>query len=140
MSLQIVAESPARWDADKQRIIAGAARGIFDSRYSQRATGDLLPGDWFRAEAGGKVVGYGWLDVVWGDAEILLATDATAQSAGVGTALLERLGDEANARGLSYLYNVIRATHPRSTELARWLEKRGFVAGEDGRLVRATKR
>jgi ribosomal protein S18 acetylase RimI-like enzyme len=140
MSLTIVPESPARWDADKQRIIAGAPRGVFDSRYSQRKSGDLLPGDWFRAEKNGAVVGYGWLDVVWGDAEILLATDGSAQRSGVGTLLLDRLEDEAKARGLSYLYNVIRPTHPKASELARWLEKRGFTAGEDGRLVRSTKR
>ena len=61
--------------------------GAFDVSY---ADGDALPGDWWAARtADGTVVGYGWLDATWGgDAEILLAVDASAQQQGVGTFVL----------------------------------------------------
>lgn len=135
-----IRESPAHWDADKARIIGGAPVGAFDSRYRACPSGQLMPGEWWRVEEGGHVVGYGWLDTVWGDAEILLATEPDMQRHGVGTFILERLEDEAQSRGLNYLYNLVRTTHPRAAELSAWLEKRGFRAAEDGRLLRETRR
>jgi N-acetylglutamate synthase-like GNAT family acetyltransferase len=135
-----IRESPAHWDADKARIIGGAPVGAFDSRYRASPLGQLMAGEWWRVEDDGRVVGYGWLDAVWGDAEILLATDTEAQRHGVGTFILERLEDEAQSRGLNYLYNLVRPTHPRAAELSAWLEKRGFCPAEDGRLLRGTRR
>lgn len=137
MTLEWIRETPARWDAEKKRIVAGADTGIFDSRYRQCAEGAFVPGEWWRVEDGGRVVGYGWLDTVWGDAEILLATDIEARGRGVGTFILDHLEEEARARGLNYLYNVVRPTHPRREEISAWLEKRGFRPDEDGRLLRA---
>jgi ribosomal protein S18 acetylase RimI-like enzyme len=137
MTLGWIAErSPVRWDADKRRIVGGAPPGMFDSRYRAAVEGDVVPGDWWRVEDGSRVVGYGWLDVVWGDAEILLATDPDARGRGVGSFILEHLEEEARRRGLNYLYNVVRPTHPQGQELTRWLVKRGFRASEDGRLLR----
>ena len=63
-------------------------------------------------EDGGRVVGYGWLDDVWGDAEILLAVEEPARGTGAGAFALARLEDEAAARGLNYVVNVVRDTHP----------------------------
>lgn len=137
MSLDWIRESPARWDADKARIVGSADIGIFDSRYARCTEGALVPGEWWRVEDSGRVVGYGWLDTVWGDAEILLATDAGERGRGVGTFTLDHLEAEARARGLNYLYNLVRPTHPRPRELTAWLERRGFRADEDGRLLRA---
>ena len=68
-------ESP-RWDADKKRIVGSMPKGVFDVRYAELAEGDVVPGEWWRVEDDGAVVGFGWLDIVWGDAEILLATAA----------------------------------------------------------------
>lgn len=136
MTLRWIHESPAVWDADKARIVGDAPEGIFDTRYRDATTGDLVPGEWWRVEEDGEAVGYGWLDVVWGDAEILLATAPDAQGRGVGTFILEHLEGEARTRGLNYLYNVVRATHPKADEVTAWLKKRRFTASEDGRLLR----
>ena len=63
-------------------------------------------------EDGDRVVGYGWLDDVWGDAEILLAVEERARGTGAGAFALARLEEEAAARGLNYVVNVVRDTHP----------------------------
>jgi N-acetylglutamate synthase-like GNAT family acetyltransferase len=136
MSLRWIQESPGRWDADKARIVGGAPAGVFDSRFRACREGDLLPAEWWRVEDDGKTVGYGWLDVVWGDAEILLASDPGCVGRGVGSFILEGLEAEARDRGLRYLYNLVRPTHPQAAEVTRWLEKRGFHKNEDGRLSR----
>jgi ribosomal protein S18 acetylase RimI-like enzyme len=137
MKLDWIRESPAKWDEEKKRIIGDAPTGIFDRRYRELAPGTLLPGEWWRVEDEGRVVGYGWLDVVWGDAEILLATEPEARGHGVGSFIVEGLEREARARGLNYIYNVVRPTHPDAEALSAWLEKRGFEPSEDGSLMRA---
>jgi GNAT superfamily N-acetyltransferase len=102
-------------------------------------TGDsktVLPGDWWRVDDDGVVVGYGWIDYSWGDAEVLLAVDPARQSNGVGTFILDRLDEEAAARGLNYLYNVIPAAHPDKPALKRWLLQRGFTGSLEGTLFK----
>jgi N-acetylglutamate synthase-like GNAT family acetyltransferase len=140
MALQWIEESPAYWNADKARLIGRAAPGIFDVRYQRCEPGELLPATWWRVEHDGRTVGYGWLDVVWGDAEILLATDAEARGQGVGTFILEQLEAEAHKRGLNYLYNIVRPTHPDREQVAAWLVSRGFEESDDGSLFRAIAR
>ena len=136
MSWKWLHETTARWDADKTRIVGQAEAGIFDNRYRQLREGDLVPADWWRVEDGrGHVVGYGWLDANWGDAEILLAVDARHAEGGVGSFILERLHEEAASRGLNYLTNIVRPTHPRAAAVTRWLQRRGFGPSDDGRLV-----
>ena len=129
-------EEAPRWDADKKRIVGDTPKGVFDVRYAELADGDVVPGEWWRVEDDGSVVGFGWLDIVWGDAEILLATAADAQGKGVGSFTLSELDREARARGVNYLYNVVRPTHPDGPRVAAWLEKRGFEGSEDGSLRR----
>lgn len=140
MTLRWLEENPAYWDQDKARIIGGAPAGAFDARYQRCQPGALLPGTWWRAEDDGRPVGYGWLDVVWGDAEILLATEPEGQGRGVGTFVLEQLEAEARQRGLNYLYNVVRPAHPQRVEITAWLVRRGFHECQDGSLVRAVAR
>ena len=137
MALEWIQEKglPA-WDADKVRIVGGAPAGVFDTRYGELTQGATVPGQWWRVERDGAVVGYGWLQLVWGDAEILLATAQDVQGQGVGAFLLERLEEEARVRGLNYLTNVVRSTHPEGERVTAWLTKRGFKASEDGRLVK----
>lgn len=137
MGLEWIQESPPYWDADKARIVGGAGPGIFDASLTHREHGSLLPDDWWRVEADGKTVGYGWMDVTWGDAEILLAVDPAARGRGVGTFILERLEIEARYRGLHYIYNVVSGTHPLHDEVTQWLRARCFSASEDGKLLRA---
>lgn len=129
--------SPSRWDADKERIVGAEAPHAVGSRYASLREGDIVPGKWFRVESGGSVVGYGWMDMNWGDAEILLATDPQSRGRGVGTFILEQLRSEARSRGLRYVTNVVQPTHPDASRMIAWLEKRGFRSGEDGRYFRA---
>jgi GNAT superfamily N-acetyltransferase len=118
-------EPSPTWDADKQRVIGSAPAGALDVSYPDGAE---LPGDWWAARtADGAVVGYGWLDATWGgDAEILLAVDATAQRRGVGSFVLGRLEDEAARRGLNYVYNTVRDSHPQRDDVHDWLAVRGY--------------
>lgn len=123
-----VHEQLPRWDDDKQRI----AGGLVDAGH-----GEVVAGDWWRVEDEGRTLGYGWMDVSWGDAEILLAVDPEHRRAGVGTFILDQLDAEAARRGLRYLYNVVPADHPDPQGLTAWLQARGFLpAAEDGALLR----
>ena len=142
-------EDSPTWDADKQRVIGSAPEGALDLSYTD---GDALPGDWWSARTSdGAVVGYGWLDATWGgDAEILLAVDAGSQQQGVGSFVIDRLEHEAASRGLNYVYNTVRASHPDRDDLHDWLAVRGYrgsaadttlaQAGPLGRVGRARAR
>lgn len=124
------------WNADKQRIVGTTPEGVLDSRYAVLKEGTAVPCNWFRVEQDGATVGYGWVDVVWGDAEILLATSADSQKEGVGTFILNHLEEEARRMGLNYIYNIVRPTHPDAEAVTAWLVKRGFESKPDGRLTR----
>ncbi|MGZ4648579.1 MAG: GNAT family N-acetyltransferase [Blastococcus sp.] len=130
--LRWVKDDDPRWDADRERVFATVPAGVFGPEPHQ--PGERLPSDWWRVEDGDRVVGYGWLDDVWGDAEILLAVDASARGAGAGAFALARLGDEAAARGLNYVVNVVRDTHPDRESVTRWFLAHGFAGTDDGRL------
>lgn len=128
MTLSWVREEQPRWDQDKQRVVGSAPEGVFTFDYAE---GDLLPGEWWVVSTeDDTVVGYGWLDSMWGDAEILLAVDPAAQHHGVGGFILEQLEREAGRRGLNYVYNVVRPTHPERERLHDWLAIRGY-RGDD---------
>jgi GNAT superfamily N-acetyltransferase len=136
MVLTWMHESPAIWNTDKQRIVGGAPPGVFALSSSQ--DGAVVPGDWWRADADGRAVGYGWMDHSWGDAEVLLAVDPDARAQGIGTFILDRLEDEAAKQGINYLYNVVPDAHPNPEGLTRWLQRRGFAPSHDGRLLKRT--
>ncbi|WP_062393362.1 GNAT family N-acetyltransferase [Gordonia phthalatica] len=131
MTLQWERESAPTWDADKQRIVGGAPEGAFDLAYAPDAP---VAGEWWAVRDGDAVVGYGWLDIAWGDAEILLATAPDAQRRGVGAFVLDNIEAEAAKRGVNYVYNTIRAGHPDRVSLREWLESHGFEGGDDGSL------
>ncbi len=134
MALTWIRETPPVWDQDKRRIIAGAPAGVFS--LGAFHDNDVVPGDWWRVEEDGRVVGYGWMDHAWGDAEILLAVSPDLQGRGAGTFILDRLEDEAAGRGINYLYNVVPPAHPDRAGLERWLLRRGFVASQEGGLLK----
>jgi N-acetylglutamate synthase-like GNAT family acetyltransferase len=135
--LQWIHESVAHWDADKARIVGGAPAGSLPISVSDHAEGDVLPDDWWRVEHEGRCVGYGRMDVTWGDAEILLVVEPEAQHRGVGSFILEKLEQEARNRGLNYLYNQVQPEHPAEAEITSWLRNRAFTQTEDGKLARA---
>lgn len=127
-----VQESDPRWDADRERVFATVPEGVF--RADARTPGEQLSGDWWRVVDGERVVGYGWLDDVWGDAEILLAVEESARGTGAGAFALGRLEDEAVARGLNYVVNVVRDTHPDRAAVTEWFLAHGFTRTEDGAM------
>lgn len=130
--LRWVKDDDPRWDADRERVFATVAPGVFPG--VARQPGERLPSDWWRVEDDGRVVAYGWLDDVWGDAEILMVVDAAARGGGAGAFALARLEDEAADRGLNYVLNVVRDTHPDREAVTAWLLAHGFAATDDGRL------
>ena len=133
-SLRWVKDDDPRWDTDRERVFATVPEGVF--RAESRTPGERLTSDWWRVEDGGRVIGFGWLDDVWGDAEILLAVDESARGTGAGAFTLARLEDEAAARGLNYVMNVVRDTHPDRATVTEWFRAHGFTGTEDGRLIK----
>lgn len=127
-------ENPPHWDEAKAAIVATAPPGAL--HIPQYAIGDLVSGEWWRVEQDTEVLGYGWMDTTWGDAEMLLVVDSTRRRRGVGTFILDHLEREAAARGLHYLYNVIPERHPDRDGIARWLENRRFEPDHGDRYVR----
>jgi N-acetylglutamate synthase-like GNAT family acetyltransferase len=130
--LRWVKDDDPRWDADRERVFATIGTDVFPGL--PRQIGAQLPSDWWRVEGDGRVVAYGWLDDVWGDAEILLAVDEAARGTGAGAFTLARLEDEAAARGLNYVVNVVRDTHPDRDAVSGWFLAHGFTGTDDGRL------
>jgi N-acetylglutamate synthase-like GNAT family acetyltransferase len=127
-----VRDDDPRWDADRERVFATVPDGVF--RAEARTAGERLSSDWWRVEADGRVVGYGWLDDVWGDAEILLAVEQSARGTGAGAFALAHLEAEAATRGLNYVVNVVRDTHPDRAAVTAWFLAHGFTGTDDGRL------
>ena len=135
MSRAWIHENPAHWDDRKSELFTSVPEGIFD--IGQHEQGALIPGDWWRVEEDGTILGYGWMDCTWGDAEILLVVDANCQRKGVGSFILDRLECEAAEHGLNYVYNVVPATHPDRDALEKWLRERRFESSHDAeRLMR----
>jgi len=134
MALTWIREDTPRWDAAKQDIVGGADAGALE--LPRLTVGDLAPGEWFRVEEGGQIVGYGWMDCTWGDAEITLAVDSRHRHQGVGAFIVQHLDREAGSRGVNYLYNAVRPSHPDRVRVTRWLERLGFKASGDGLLKR----
>lgn len=127
-----VKDEDPRWDADRERVFATVPPGVF--RTGTRTPGERLSSDWWRVQDGDRVIGYGWLDDVWGDAEILLAVEKEARGTGAGAFALARLEAEAAARGLNYVVNVVLKTHPDRETVTAWFLAHGFTGTEDGRL------
>jgi GNAT superfamily N-acetyltransferase len=127
-----VRDTPAHWDADKQRVLGDLPPELFG--FGSPAHGDVLGDEWWRVEDGDRVVGYGRLDDTWGDAEILVLVDPQRRGSGVGAFILERLEHEAAARHLNYIYNVVPDRHPDPEPVTGWLSAHGFVPNDVGEL------
>jgi len=85
----------------------------------------------------GAAVGHGRMDLGWGcDAEVALAVHASALDRGIGSFALEHLEQEAAARGVNDVYNVVRTTHPDRERLHDWLAVRGYLGGDRDEALR----
>jgi GNAT superfamily N-acetyltransferase len=127
-----IKDDDPRWDADRDRVFGTVGPEVFPGL--ARGSGEQLPGDWWRVQDGDRVVGYGWLDDVWGDAEILMAIEEPARGTGAGSFTLAHLEEEARSRGLNYVLNVVRDTHPQRAAVTDWFLAHGFSGTEDGAL------
>lgn len=135
MTLSWIREENPVWDKDKERVIGGAPAGALDLHPEPGAP--VLGDWWFVAGEDGCVVGYGWLDATWGgDAEIQLAVDPARQQEGIGGFILGRLEHQAAERGINYVYNTVRATHPYRDEVYDWLAVRGYRGSESATALR----
>jgi ribosomal protein S18 acetylase RimI-like enzyme len=122
------------WDEDKQRVVGGQAAGIFSLSH---APGQDLADDWWAAsDASGRIVAFGWMDVTWGEAEILLAVEPDARQAGLGSFVLDQLEHEAASRGLNYVCNVVAETHPDHDAICDWLGVRGYQGDAQSGVLR----
>lgn len=125
-------DSQPTWDEDRRRIIGGAPDGAFELPF---APGDPVSGQWWAATVpDGTVVGFGWLDVVWGEAEILLATAPDEIGRGVGAFVLENLEREAAGLGVNYVFNTVAPAHPHASRVRDWLISHGFDEDAGGVL------
>ena len=134
MTLAWTKENAPRWDDSKQRIFGPdelAATGL-----PARRPGEPVADEWWRVTNGEEVAGYGWLDTEWGDARITFVVAPGRRGHGVGAFILERLEDEAAARGLNYIYNVVPETHPDGAWIRNWLARHGFRESSRGQLRR----
>jgi len=128
VTLHWVKEDTPRWDAEKQRLFGPEELAAVG--YEPPSPGSVMANEWWRVtDDEGAVVGYGWLDSAWGDAEITFVVDRARRRAGIGGFIVGRLEAEAAERGLNYIYNVIPDGHPDPPGMTRWLTARGFAAG-----------
>ena len=135
--LQWIREDAPCWDADKQRLFGEAE--LAATALNPPAPGALVADEWWHvADAAGVIVGYGWLDSEWGDAEVTFIVAPDRRGEGVGEFIIDHLEAEAAARGLNYIYNVVPATSPNLEWVTAWLVGQGFVVG-DGDLRRRVR-
>ena len=134
-ALHWVREDAPRWDEHKQ-----AAFGEVELRsvgLEAPAPGAAVADEWWRVtDDAGTVLGYGWLDSEWGDAQISFLVVPGHRGAGVGEFVVAQLEREAAARGLNYVYNEVPATHPDRGWMTAWLVRHGFDSSPDGTLRR----
>ncbi len=134
MTLAWIKQDAPRWDADKRRVFGDAELAAVG--LERPADDAAIADEWWAVTQDGEVVGYGWLDSEWGDAEISFVVAPAARGAGIGGYVVDHLTAEAASRGLRYLYNVVPDTHPDAAWMTRWLVEHGFRATSDGTLRR----
>jgi GNAT superfamily N-acetyltransferase len=134
MTLTWTKENSPRWDAGKQQLFGPAELAAVGM--PAPAPEAPVANEWWRVTEGDALAGYGWLDSEWGDARITFVVAPGQRGRGVGRFILERLEDEAAARGLNYIYNVVPDTHPDGMWIRNWLSMNGFHEASRGQLRR----
>lgn len=132
MTLTWEREESPRWDAHKHAVFGAEGPHVFG--LGSPADGEVLADEWWRVLDGGATVGYGRLDSVWGDAEILVAVAPERRGTGVARFVLANLEREASRRGLNYLYNTVSESHPDRDGVLAWLRRQGFADHGTGEL------
>jgi GNAT superfamily N-acetyltransferase len=128
-------EDVPRWDDDKQRLFDDTA--LLSVGMDRPHAGAALADEWWHVlDDGGAVVGYGWLDSEWGDAQITFFVDPSRRGQGIGSFVLGHLEDESRKRGLNYIYNVVPDSHPDRAWMTAWLQRHGLRESTHGDLRR----
>lgn len=136
--MEWVKEDVPRWDASKQAMFDDTA--LLSVGMDRPAPDASLADEWWHVVADdGEVVGYGWLDSEWGDAQIAFFVDPARRGSGIGAFIVDRLEAEARRRGLNYLYNVVPATHPDRAWMTQWLRRHGLRESSHGDLRRQVR-
>ena len=132
MSRSWVREEAPVWDAVKAAAfspVGPEAHGL-----GTPADGEALGDSWWRVEEDGVAVGFGRFDDAWGDAEVLVVVAPEHRRSGAGTFAMRCLEDEAAARSVNYVYNVVPLGHPDAEGVTAWLVAQGFTDAGDGEL------
>ncbi|GAB2479969.1 benzoate-CoA ligase family protein [Jatrophihabitans fulvus] len=128
-------EEIPRWDDAKQRLFGDAE--LASVGMTRPGSGDVVANEWWQVtDDAGTVLGYGWLDSEWGDAQISFLVAPAHRGAGIGEFVVGRLEAEAAARGLNYVYNRVPDGHPDAAWMTDWLVSHGFSGSPDGTLRR----
>jgi len=116
-------EDAPRWDADKQRLFTTEALAAVGMEAPQ--AGYAIADEWWQVtNDGGDVVGYGWLDTEWGNAQIALLVGDGHRGRGIGDFILRQL---ASRRGPVYARRCVRrgvlidAVDINAQRIAHWL-------------------
>jgi benzoate-CoA ligase family protein len=134
-TLNWVREDAPRWDEDKDRLFGDVE--LVSVGLSRPQVGAAIADEWWKvSDAAGVVVGYGWLDSEWGDAEITFMVAPGYRGAAVGDFIVTNLEREVAERGLNYIYNTVPNTHPDRQWITRWLIGHGFTDTGTGELRR----
>lgn len=124
---------PVPYDDVKKAFFSSLQPGVV----RVNPAGSYLPGTWWKLEESGATLGYGWMDVTWGDAQILLAVAPDARRGGHGKTILQKLEHEAHEAGLAYMFNTIPSDHPDPDGVRAFLTENGFEAsGLDSNMLR----
>jgi GNAT superfamily N-acetyltransferase len=132
MGLRWTKEELPHWDARKRAVFGADRSDVFG--LGAQKEGGVLADEWWRVEDGAETVGFGRLDSLWGDAEILLAVAPDRRGRGVGKFVLGHLELEAGHRGLNYVYNTVRKGVPERAMVTEWLKRQGFTDRGEGEL------
>ena len=139
MTLRWTKEDAPVWDAAKQAVFG--PDGLAATGLVPPADGAPVADEWWQVtDDNGTVVGFGWLDSEWGDAQITFLVAPARRGAGIGEFIVTRLEQEAARRGLNYIYNVVPGTHPDPAWMTGWLTGHGFALSASGDLRRRVRR
>ncbi len=135
MTLAWHKDDDPHWDADRGRLFGDTE--LASVGMQRPPDGEFVADEWWRVTDGaGDLVGYGWLDSEWGDAQISFLVAPERRGQGIGEFVVDRLEEEARSRGLNYIYNVVPDTHPDRTWMTHWLSLHGFHDAGRGELRR----
>lgn len=118
-----IKEEEPVWDSDKEDIIDCAPQGSFNMGPKSNGT---ISGDWWKLVENKRVIGYGWISMISGDAELLIAVRKSEQHKGYGNIILENLEMEASKLKHNKVVAIIQSENINAVNIIYWLDRKGF--------------